>query len=398
MERIGPYNETTHQPDINLAWVDDNVAGGVEGSIPPAVIYKHPQEEIVNVIEAAGLTPSGNDLTQLTQAIILLTRVQQSPGLDTGYFNMNVPGQYPTIQAAFDYLAPLAIPNNVIVRILLAAQDYPDPVIAAHPNLDRIQIIGPDIYFPSSGTMNQSTANGAESAVRSIWGARIVVSAASYAGLYVKQGLLGLIRNVAFIGTGTSGQHGMLMGDWDHGLGAAGARIENCWAHRCGEDGFRANYNSAVISTSIGSSWCGKQGLRVANSSIWTIKDQFYSSRNTQAGLLSVDNSSVEFLGITGGGVVENNGLNGIVAFGKAVVSINQGCISRNNTGVGWYAAEDGYIGTNANNSFVGGGNTVCDVKAEINARIHFNNASALGLTTSPTLNSVGNNNSYIMG
>jgi len=47
----------------------DGVVGVSAGSIPPAAAIEHPQREIVSVIEAAGLTPAGGDLTQLLQAL-----------------------------------------------------------------------------------------------------------------------------------------------------------------------------------------------------------------------------------------------------------------------------------------------------------------------------------------
>ena len=43
--------------------------GKVRGSAVPAEAVEHPQREIVEVIRQAGLTPSGDDLTQLWQAI-----------------------------------------------------------------------------------------------------------------------------------------------------------------------------------------------------------------------------------------------------------------------------------------------------------------------------------------
>lgn len=45
------------------------VPGVTPGSIPPGEAIEHPQREIINVIVAAGLTPSGADLTQLLEAI-----------------------------------------------------------------------------------------------------------------------------------------------------------------------------------------------------------------------------------------------------------------------------------------------------------------------------------------
>jgi len=71
MDRINPFDFTTMAPvyGANNLWQNGNPAVGDEGSIPPAEALVHPQEEIVNVIEQAGLTPDDGDLTQLWQAL-----------------------------------------------------------------------------------------------------------------------------------------------------------------------------------------------------------------------------------------------------------------------------------------------------------------------------------------
>jgi microcystin-dependent protein len=50
-------------------YVDANPSVGVEGSPVSAAAIEHPMREIMSVITGAGLTPDGNDLTQLRQAI-----------------------------------------------------------------------------------------------------------------------------------------------------------------------------------------------------------------------------------------------------------------------------------------------------------------------------------------
>lgn len=53
-------------------YIDGNPEAGIEGSAVPAKAVESPQREIVHAIKSAGLTPSGTDLTQLTQAIVAL--------------------------------------------------------------------------------------------------------------------------------------------------------------------------------------------------------------------------------------------------------------------------------------------------------------------------------------
>lgn len=66
MKYIPPYGSTN--PDQPF-W---NASPGKRGAACPAEAVEHPMREIVNVILAAGLTPDGNDLTQLAQAIVIL--------------------------------------------------------------------------------------------------------------------------------------------------------------------------------------------------------------------------------------------------------------------------------------------------------------------------------------
>ena len=53
----------------NASYVNGDPSNGVEGSIPDARGFESTQREIVNTIAAAGMTPSGTDLTQLLQAV-----------------------------------------------------------------------------------------------------------------------------------------------------------------------------------------------------------------------------------------------------------------------------------------------------------------------------------------
>lgn len=56
----------------DASYIDGNPSIGVEGSPVPAAAIEHPQREIMAVIEAAGLTPTAANLSQLLQAIQVL--------------------------------------------------------------------------------------------------------------------------------------------------------------------------------------------------------------------------------------------------------------------------------------------------------------------------------------
>ena len=65
MKYVPPLGAT----DPNASYQDGNPEAGTLGSIVPAAAIERPQREILNVLTAAGLTPSDTDLTQLLAAI-----------------------------------------------------------------------------------------------------------------------------------------------------------------------------------------------------------------------------------------------------------------------------------------------------------------------------------------
>lgn len=67
MEYVEPFGVTTP----NAPYVGRNTPGATSGSKVPPEAIEHPMREIVAAIVAAGLTPDGEDLTQLAQAISL---------------------------------------------------------------------------------------------------------------------------------------------------------------------------------------------------------------------------------------------------------------------------------------------------------------------------------------
>ena len=80
------YNPPAGSQDPDAKYVTGQ-PGKVRGSAVPAEAVEHPQREIVEVIKQAGLTPDGDDLTQLWQAIgqIISTKApiatKKKPGL-----------------------------------------------------------------------------------------------------------------------------------------------------------------------------------------------------------------------------------------------------------------------------------------------------------------------------
>src|SRR3954469_15538120 len=64
------YNQPFDQPsNPNAPYVDGNPSAGIQGSIVPAASIEYPQREIVAAVQAAGLTPSNDDLGQLIKFV-----------------------------------------------------------------------------------------------------------------------------------------------------------------------------------------------------------------------------------------------------------------------------------------------------------------------------------------
>lgn len=69
MDYIPPINAPATAENPRPAYFDGNKQTGQEGSYPSGKSLENPMREILAVIEAAGLTPTNSDLTQLLQAI-----------------------------------------------------------------------------------------------------------------------------------------------------------------------------------------------------------------------------------------------------------------------------------------------------------------------------------------
>lgn len=71
MRYVEPLNSAQF-PDRDGKYVDAIPSQGVVGSTVPAASIEHPQREIVNVIQGAGLDPDFTNLGQLLQALTIL--------------------------------------------------------------------------------------------------------------------------------------------------------------------------------------------------------------------------------------------------------------------------------------------------------------------------------------
>jgi len=102
MKYVPPIGAAEGEP-----YVDANPASGVQGSPVPAAAIEHAMREVVEVITAAGITPDGEDLTQLRQAIETLI----AAGL-------------PDLTALLAHLTDTSDPHATIAALLASANAW----------------------------------------------------------------------------------------------------------------------------------------------------------------------------------------------------------------------------------------------------------------------------------
>ncbi|WP_038384938.1 hypothetical protein [Bradyrhizobium elkanii] len=103
------YNQPYGVSDANAPYVNGDPSIGRAGSIPPAASIEYPQREIVNLINAAGLTPDNADLAQLARGI---QSGQLIYAVDTGTATAYAIALTPPLLQYYDGLFVWVIPSN----------------------------------------------------------------------------------------------------------------------------------------------------------------------------------------------------------------------------------------------------------------------------------------------
>lgn len=108
------YNPPAGSQDPDAKYVTGQ-PGKARGSAVPAEAVEHPQREIVEVIKQAGLTPSGDDLTQLWQALGALFR-QKVPIATEEKAGIVKPGSGLSVgeDGTLDVTVSAAIPGTIV--------------------------------------------------------------------------------------------------------------------------------------------------------------------------------------------------------------------------------------------------------------------------------------------
>jgi hypothetical protein len=103
------YNQPYGISDTNAAYINGDPSVGRAGSIPPAASIEFPQREIVNLINACGITPANTDLNQLARSI---QSGMVMYAVDTGSASNYSINLNPALLHYFDGLALWVIPAN----------------------------------------------------------------------------------------------------------------------------------------------------------------------------------------------------------------------------------------------------------------------------------------------
>jgi hypothetical protein len=121
MRYVPPFGTT----DPNASYRNGDARLGIQGSIPPAEAFESPMREIVALIDFSGLTPTSDDLAQLTKGV----RSQAlNFAVDTGSVN-NLSVAYDPVFVELTNGLPLRVlvahtntgPSNLVVNNLVAA-------------------------------------------------------------------------------------------------------------------------------------------------------------------------------------------------------------------------------------------------------------------------------------
>lgn len=156
MKRVGPFDltnfETTYGDTAFADWTNGNRTTGVKGSRPPIEAVTHPMEELVHLVEFAGLTPDNADLQQVRKAIQAMTTEAVVSGLDVPGANQSITSGVSatiitygaadnnTLQHSVWSGSTLTIGAGDEGRWILAARVVVDPAVSNVPMRAGIQL------------------------------------------------------------------------------------------------------------------------------------------------------------------------------------------------------------------------------------------------------------------
>lgn len=352
--------------------------------------------ELANLVTDAGIAIDVNDEHQAFKAALRMHRIVEN-------VTFHVPSQYATIHEALEATSALTIPNDVLVKIQLAAGDHvvnvaTGPILFAHPYGSRIVIEGAALTgaFPNASTSEAGNASSStvEATLRSRFPTRIVCQGQH--GLFVEHSSIGGLRNLLFIGDATATDWcGVIAGEWRDRESGGGIWAQDCWAHGFGGDGWRV-HSGRLTGRRFGASHNLKHGFRGTNVSKIEAIERWISTRNAFNGIHAQDIGLLD--GSTSANDFSYNGFRGIGVELNSAGRFDR--IGSNVTNLDGNGVEAALALYNSAILFqvpgVTGAGTL--FKADMDSSIQFLTLPTGSPTYSPALNTSGNANSYIRG
>lgn len=418
MRQHFPLSPATGLEDQSLMpWLDGDPAAGIEGSYPGHALMTDCEAEILNAIIAAGITPDGNDLTQLAQALglarIITTPITKTVG-GSG-------ADFANLQAAFSWLSGYRITQTGSVTFQIAAGQfvYNTSISFNHPDGARVFVVGATLkkaqpaasslaYTGNSASARQTDTTNNLATLRGVYATEIVLQGGA---VFTGTGALGNVQDILFTGDNTSGADGIL---WSVGFLAL-TRTAVVGAGQRGVCAAAAFISTTGTCYALGN---GTVGWSIENASVLSTKGGsiIVGSSNGARGVYALF-SRVASSGGSGGAALytRGNGTGGVMATGGAIVA-DSTSISRDNVSFGFYVESTGSISADGsqsiNNNFgytatltasmsaqnTSGANTTYAYYAINGASLLRTGGTATGgtATASPAVGSVGNSNAYI--
>ena len=421
MRRHYPLNPATGVEDVAfLPWTDGNPVAGIDGSFPGQALVTDMEAELVNVVELSGMTLDGADKTQLYQAIlranVITTAVTKTVhGTSPDFADLN---------AAMAWLSRYRISTTGSVTFNIRAGKFTytgsaASVLLRHPDMARVSVQGAamtgafPLYTALSITGNSAGQRSSDrtanlSNARALWATELTFAGGAQLTL---SGDLAGFRNILVTGDGASGGNVITarggMQYWmniaagiggGRGISTAGAVIFLdggllTFGHLGnGYSGELASLQSVPVgaAANIIAVGNGSSGVTAASGSYvgYNGSGSILASGNVDFGVSALNNGSIN----CGAAPRADNNTTGFNAQNSSGIGCDGGTANAN-TNWGASAVTGAYV-TAAN--LAGSANGLGPVTALYGSVIYAVGSTIAG-TASPTYNTTGNGNSYII-
>lgn len=371
--------------------------------------------QIYNLLLEAGIDVDWSDLTQLTKGVQALFVIDE-PVVKTVY---GTGADFADLNAAHAWASRFRIIGDGLLTLSLATGKFTSSELQFFSHVDGRKVIidGEDLTgggFPTDANMAVTGSSSGQRATDKAANiitlrARFPTELAFTGSAFLWLGNVGIVRNLLVTGDGTA-VDGLLA------LGADNMELQQVVAFGFGGRGIVSAMSRISLTNVLGVA-NGTTGLSFEGSSDIGMFARVGGYGNTGSGVAAVGGTNlVAQLGAGSTLIGRGNGLHGVVATGKGRIqtSGSNASIASSNAGSGWLAEEGGYIRAPSSvASFNGAYGYLAQVDGTISAQntTGASNVSAgYGATdksyisttggsagsTSPAVNTIGNNFSYI--